>query len=324
MSTRTAGTALGHWSTMLVVSLLILMLIGCAAQQPMTAETARQTSQALSEEPAPADEADGEAENADDDGDDSDEDSDEADSDAENGDSADEEDSAAATTDDSDEEEADSDAENGDDSDEDSDDTADSDEDVEEEEEQTDDSEAESSPQSSQSSVMDLLEERTRHYEGDEDAPVTIIEFSDFQCGYCKKFSRETMPQIEENFIDEGIVRVGYRHAAYQGEGSLLAAEASECAADQDAFWPYHHALIEVSEQLTEETLTEVAEELDLDVDEFETCLSEGKYEDLVFDETQDSHSLFGVQGTPTFIVNGMRVVGAQPYDTKSGCILIG
>jgi protein-disulfide isomerase len=160
---------------------------------------------------------------------------------------------------------------------------------------------------------------QTRHFQGDPDAPVTIIEFSDFQCPYCSRFSHETMPLLHEQYIDPGIVRIGYRHAAYQGEGSVLAAEASECAADQDAFWDYHDRLIhrlavEGKRDFTSENLKQFATELELNPEAFNTCLDEGKYADLVRDETRQVQEL-GVSGTPTFLINGKRLVGAQPVE---------
>jgi protein-disulfide isomerase len=158
---------------------------------------------------------------------------------------------------------------------------------------------------------------QTRHFKGDPDAPVTIIEFSDFQCPYCSKFSMQTLPKIEEKYVQQGIVRLGYRHAAFQGEGSVLAAAASECAADQDAFWEYHDRLVErlaveQKRDFTPETLNMFAEELNLDTETFRTCLEEGPYIDLVQRETRDIQSI-GITGTPTFLINGRRLVGAQP-----------
>ncbi len=166
---------------------------------------------------------------------------------------------------------------------------------------------------------MQQLIETTRHFKGDPDAPVTIIEFSDFQCPYCSRFASETAPQIDEQFVDEGIVRVGYRHAAYQGEGSVQAAAASECAADQDAFWDYYDRLVERlavegKRDFNADTLKSFAAELDLDTELFNTCIDEGTYLDLVQEETQETHML-GIGGTPSFLVNGTLMVGAQPFE---------
>lgn len=159
----------------------------------------------------------------------------------------------------------------------------------------------------------------TRHFKGDDDAAVTIIEFSDFQCPYCSRFAKETIPQIAEDYIDKGIVRIGYRHAAYHRGDAFLAAEASECAADQDAFWDYHDLLIDRlvvdgKQDFPQEVLKQFATDLDLDSKMFNTCLESGTYSDLVREETNESQQIFQVSGTPTFLINGNRLVGAYPY----------
>ena len=87
---------------------------------------------------------------------------------------------------------------------------------------------------------MDFLLSDARHIEGDPDAPVTIIEFSDFACPYCSRFSVDTLPQLREDYVETGKVRFVYKHYAILGQVSTRAAEASECAAEQDQFWAYH------------------------------------------------------------------------------------
>ncbi|RMF45155.1 MAG: hypothetical protein D6755_08385, partial [Anaerolineae bacterium] len=91
--------------------------------------------------------------------------------------------------------------------------------------------------------LMDALLAQTKHFKGNPDAPVTILEFSDFQCPYCGRFFAEVEPQINQQYIENGQVRMGYIHFAFLGQESLWAAEASECAADQDAFWEFHDKL---------------------------------------------------------------------------------
>jgi protein-disulfide isomerase len=113
---------------------------------------------------------------------------------------------------------------------------------------------------------------------------------------------------------------VGYWHAAYQGEPSIRAAEASECAADQDAFWPYHDRLVEAlavegNREFTAEDLNQYAEELELDTETFSECLASGKYNQLVIQQTIASQSDYMVRGTPMFLVNGRMVSGAQPFE---------
>ena len=91
--------------------------------------------------------------------------------------------------------------------------------------------------------LMDAVMAETRHFKGDPDAPVTIVEFSDFQCPYCGRFAADAGRQIHEQYVETGLVRFGYQHFAFLGPESQKAAEASECAAEQGAFWPYHDKL---------------------------------------------------------------------------------
>jgi protein-disulfide isomerase len=175
--------------------------------------------------------------------------------------------------------------------------------------------------------VMTALSESTRHFKGDPDAPVTIIEFSDFQCPYCSRFAVETGTQIDEQYVETGEVRFGYQHFAFLGEGSIQAAAASECAADQDAFWPYHDRLVErvaVEQQrdFTPETLKDFAAELELDTEAFAECLDSEKYIELVQSETATAQAM-GISSTPSFLVNGLFVRGAQPFSVFRRVITI-
>jgi protein-disulfide isomerase len=163
--------------------------------------------------------------------------------------------------------------------------------------------------------LMAALVAQTRHFKGDPDAPVTIIEFSDFRCHFCDVFADEAGQQIDTTYIDQGLVRLGYHHAAYQGEQALWAAEASECAAAQDAFWPYHDYLFEVAGErdFSRDNLKAFAGEIDLDTDAFDACMESGEYAEVVLGETARAQTI-GVRGTPSFLINGEPLVGAQPY----------
>jgi protein-disulfide isomerase len=108
-------------------------------------------------------------------------------------------------------------------------------------------------------------------------------------------------------------------HFAFLGPESQSAAEASECAADQDAFWEYHDLLFDSQEgenrgAFNDENLKAFAEQLDLDTEQFNECLDSGKYTTLVQNETAAARQL-GVQSTPAFVINGQAVIGAQPFD---------
>lgn len=166
--------------------------------------------------------------------------------------------------------------------------------------------------------VMKSLLGETRHFRGDEDAPVTIIEFSDFQCPYCERWTNETGAQIEETYVDEGLVRIGYWHFAILGNQSVLAAEASECAAEQDAFWDYHDYLYQpdIGSQgagMNRENLKQFAADLALDTAAFNECLDSGQFSQFVQGQRSVAQQI-GVSSTPTFLVNGEPVIGAQPF----------
>ena len=146
-------------------------------------------------------------------------------------------------------------------------------------------------------------------------APVTIIEFSDFQCSYCKRFWAETLPQLKEAYINTGKARFSYGHFAILGKHSEQAALASECAAEQGKFWEYHDQLFKNQGGLafTEAKLKQYARDIGLNADAFGTCLGTGKYREKVERETTAAGNLGG-RGTPFFMVNQRLLVGAQPY----------
>lgn len=166
--------------------------------------------------------------------------------------------------------------------------------------------------------LMDAAIEQTRHFKGDPNAPITIIEFSDFKCGYCGRFATEAGQQIEEQYIKTGVVRFGYQSIAILTPESQHAAEASECAADQNAFWEYHDLLFERlgsgQGDFSRENLKQYAAELGLDRSAFNACMDTEKYADAVQNQTIAASSM-GVQSTPTFIINGQPFVGAQPFE---------
>ena len=119
--------------------------------------------------------------------------------------------------------------------------------------------------------------------------------------------------------MNNGKVRLGYLHFAFLGEESQWAAEASECAAEQDKFWEYHDLLFarqsgENRGAFSKENLKKFAEEMDLDQKQFAECLDSGKYASLVSGQTSFAQQL-GVQSTPSFIVNDQPLVGAQPFE---------
>jgi len=172
--------------------------------------------------------------------------------------------------------------------------------------------------QSADAQIADAIA-RTRHFIGDPNATVTIVEFADFQCPYCGRFASGAGRQIDLLYIQTGKVRLGYQHFAFLGQESFWAAEASECANDQEAFWPYHDLLFasqngENQGAFSKDNLKKLAASLNLDTTAFNTCLDSGKYTELVQSESNAARVL-GVRSTPTFLVNGQPLIGAQPFE---------
>jgi protein-disulfide isomerase len=152
---------------------------------------------------------------------------------------------------------------------------------------------------------------------GSKDAPVVIVEFSDFQCPYCKRFFDQTLPQLENEYIKTGKVYFVYRDFPLNfHQYAKEAAEAANCAKEQGKFWEYHDLLFENQQTWTSVGISELkkyAADLGLDTNKFDSCLDSGKYASEVQKDFQDGLS-YGVGGTPTFFINGIKIVGAQPY----------
>jgi len=149
---------------------------------------------------------------------------------------------------------------------------------------------------------------------GNANAPVTIIEFSEFQCPFCGRFARDTLPEIKTNYIDTGKVKFVYRDFLVHPT-SQKAQEAAACANEQGKFWEMHDLLYQNQGALESEDLKGYASQLGLNTASFSSCLDSGKYENEVTKDTSDGRS-YGVSGTPTFFINGVKLVGAQPYAT--------
>lgn len=159
---------------------------------------------------------------------------------------------------------------------------------------------------------------------GDLNAPITIVEFSDFQCFYCRRFYNQTLASLKENYIDTGLVYFVHRDYPLTSihPDAQKAAEASECAADQDKFWEMHDMIFDGQNELGSgtveipvESLKAYAVELGLDTTTFNDCLDSGEYAEEVTEDLKDGLS-YGVSATPTFFVNGQMIIGAQSYDT--------
>jgi len=149
---------------------------------------------------------------------------------------------------------------------------------------------------------------------GDKNAPVTIVSFEDYQCPFCKRAFDQTFPQLKREYIDTGKVKYVYRDFPLSFHPQAQsAAEASECADEQGKFWEYHDAIFQNQQSLGSALYTQLAEQLNLDVDQFQQCVDSGKFRQEVQDDFSYGSSV-GVSGTPTFFINGIKLVGAQPY----------
>jgi protein-disulfide isomerase len=153
---------------------------------------------------------------------------------------------------------------------------------------------------------------------GDPTAPVHIIEYGDFQCPYCLKFWTETEPQMIEEYVKTNKVYFEFRAYPILGPESGWAAEGAYCAGDQGKFWEYHDTLFtnwtgENVGDFTKEKLVKYAKALDLNMEEFQACISEEKHKGTVEQDAVQAEA-DGVHATPTFFINGVKVEGSQSY----------
>ena len=158
---------------------------------------------------------------------------------------------------------------------------------------------------------------------GDANAPITILEWGDYQCTFCYKFHQNTLDVIQEDFVKTGKVKLIFKDFPLNGPDSVLAAEASFCAQDQKKYWKYHDELYnnwggERTGWITRESLNEFANTVNLKLDDFNRCLDEHKYQDkviLLYEFGQD----VGIDATPSFLVfNDQKIIkirGNQPLE---------
>ncbi len=148
-------------------------------------------------------------------------------------------------------------------------------------------------------------------YLGDEDAPIVIVEFSDFFCSYCKRHFDQTFEPLLENYGQH--IRYVYRDFARLTPESTPAAAAAQCAFAQGKFWEIRAAFFDHQSELGYDFYLQAAEEYELDIEEYTACLDEGRYIDEVEIDGFDGQ-IAGVRGTPGFFINGQILSGAQPY----------
>ena len=158
---------------------------------------------------------------------------------------------------------------------------------------------------------------------GSESAPITIIEFGDYQCHQCKNWNHNTKDAIIENYIDTGKANLVFVDLAFLGRDSAKAAAASYCAEEQGKYWEYHDTLYDFQEGIDSgwanyERLKAFAQSLGLDMELFNSCLDSNKFNKRVQANVNEGRN-HGVSGTPTFFIvssdgQQQKIVGAQPY----------
>lgn len=165
---------------------------------------------------------------------------------------------------------------------------------------------------------------------GSDDAPVKLVAFEDFQCPFCLLYTAEQEPEVVNELVKSGKIQLEFRHLPILGAESFNAALASQCAADQDKFWQYHHKLFLVQAEakqypnertnvgrFSDDNLKKYAGELGLDQAQFNTCYDSREHLDLVTDQQREANS-FGITGTPGFLVNGRPLGSGTPQGIEA------
>ena len=164
---------------------------------------------------------------------------------------------------------------------------------------------------------------------GDPNAPITIVEFSDFQCPFCARFHVQTLPLLLEEYIDSGKVNLVYRDFPIQSihPNALAAAVAAECANEQGEYWEYHDTLFEkqsgwsrLDSNAAISTFSQYATDVGLEQKQFDSCLGSGKYLEEVQGDLSDGRD-YDITGTPGFFIGNaeigfVKINGAQPFDS--------
>jgi protein-disulfide isomerase len=167
---------------------------------------------------------------------------------------------------------------------------------------------------------------------GSDDAPVKIVSYEDFQCPFCLLYTAEQEPLVINELVKSGKVQLEYRHLPILGNESFSAAMASQCAADQNKFWPFHHKLFLLQAQegqadpggertnvgrFSDDNLKKFAGELGLDQAAFDECFDSREHLQLVTNQQREANS-FGITGTPGFLVNGTPLGTGTPQGIEA------
>jgi protein-disulfide isomerase len=164
---------------------------------------------------------------------------------------------------------------------------------------------------------------------GRADAPLTMVEFTDYQCPYCRAFQAQTFAQLKKNYIDTGKLRFIVRDLPLQFHSAARpAAEAAHCAAEQGKFWEMHHALLTGSDPLPEGGIDKRATAVGLDLNRLHACMSAARYESAIARNAATADGI-GIHGTPAFVIGrathgvleGALAEGAFPYAEFDGAL---
>lgn len=167
---------------------------------------------------------------------------------------------------------------------------------------------------------------------GNASATVTLIEYGDYQCPFCGEFFSQTEPEIVQNYVNTGKVRMVFRDFAFLGPESTVAANAAQCAEDQDKLWPYHDALY--SAKVADDAnggqeddgffstaeLLKLGQQVGLNMATFTSCVENNTDANIVSQEKSDAAAV-GITATPSFLLNGQMITGAQPYSVFQSAI---
>lgn len=158
---------------------------------------------------------------------------------------------------------------------------------------------------------------------GNPDAPITLVEFGDYQCHFCNVFFHNTEEEIVKNYVDTGKVKIIFKDYTIIGPDSVTAAHGAHCANDQGMFWEYHDILYnnwsgENNGWASSENLFKFAQEIGLNTEQWSDCMTDSKHSGVISASNEDAKTL-GLTGTPSFFVidsenNVTKLFGAQPY----------
>ena len=158
---------------------------------------------------------------------------------------------------------------------------------------------------------------------GRADAPITVVEFTDYQCPYCRRFQDENWKRLKRKYVDSGKVRFIVRDLPLDFHSAARpAAEVAHCAGEQGKFWPMHEALLRNDTQLNDSYVIELEREMGLDVRRLTACVAGARYESAIARNAAEADSL-GIRATPAFVIgrtaegelDGVRVIGALSYE---------